>query len=207
MTMSPSETALAKIGEGTFTDFPVLVRLPAAVTDMLLSADRTDIFFADENGARLSFEIETFNPVGTTFIWVKVPSLSSATRLTLYFAGPANIDNNPSDVWSNYVGVWHFDADAAGTTTVADATGHGLDGTTTDAMTAVEGPFGDSCLNSTASISAPDYEADFSVGATFTASGWFTAPTTPAWQERKVRNGMRPTAGTCRCTRASASSF
>ena len=182
MTLTPSETALEKIGKGTFTDFPVLVRLPAAVTDMLLSANGSDLFFADENDARLSFEIETFNPGGTTFIWVKVPSLSSATRLTLYFAGPANIDNNPADVWSNYVGVWHFDADAAGTTTVADATGHGLDGTTTDAMTAVEGPFGDLCLNSTASISAPDYEADFSVGATFTASGWFTAPTM-AWSD------------------------
>ena len=176
MTLKPSETALAKIGETAWTDFPVLVRLPAEASKLLQSANGTDLLFTDENDASLPFEVETFNPNGTTFVWVKVPSLSSATRLTVYFGGSANAGNDPTAVWSRYVGVWHFDADAAGTTTVADATGHALDATTAGDLTAVDGPFGDRCLRSSASTSAPDFEPGFAVGATFTASGWFKAP-------------------------------
>ena len=176
MTLTPSETALAKIGETAWTDFPVLVRLPAEASALLQSANGTDLLFTDENDATLPFEVETFNPDGTTFVWVKVPSLSSATRLTVYFGGSANADNDPTAVWSRYVGVWHFAADAAGTTTVADATGHALDATTAGDLTAVDGPFGDRCLRSSASTSAPDFEPGFAVGATFTASGWFKAP-------------------------------
>ena len=136
MTLKPSETALAKIGETAWTDFPVLVRLPAEASKLLQSANGTDLLFTDENDASLPFEVETFNPNGTTFVWVKVPSLSSATRLTVYFGGSANAGNDPTAVWSRYVGVWHFDADAAGTTTVADATGHALDATTAGDLTA-----------------------------------------------------------------------
>ena len=176
MTLTPSTSALAKISETAWTDFPVLVRLPAAVSSQLQAADGTDLYFEDESEAPLAFEVETFNPDGTTFVWVKVPSLSSATRLTVYFGGSENVGNDPTAVWSRYVGVWHFDADAAGTTTVADATGHALDATTAGDLTAVDGPFGDRCLRSSASTSAPDFEAGFAVGATFTASGWFKAP-------------------------------
>ncbi|MGN0877770.1 MAG: DUF2341 domain-containing protein [Kiritimatiellia bacterium] len=176
MTLTPSGTALAKIGDTAWADFPVLVRLPVEASELLQSDNGTDLFFTDENGASLSFEVETFNPDGTTFVWVKVPSLSASTELTVWFGGASNQDNDPTAVWSRYVGVWHFDADAAGTTTVADATGHALDATTAGDLTAVDGPFGDRCLRSSASTSAPDFEPGFAVGATFTASGWFKAP-------------------------------
>ncbi len=46
----------------------------------------------DESGAELSFEVETFNPSGTTLVWVKVPSLSSATD-----------GGFKSDLWGSYV--------------------------------------------------------------------------------------------------------
>ena len=173
---TPSAAALAKIGDSTWADFPVLVRLPAEASALLQSPDGTDLLVTDENGAALPFEVETFDPAGTTFVWVKVPSLSAATELTVHFGGDTNTDNAPTSVWSRYVGVWHFDAAAAGTTVVSDATGHALDGTTTGSLTAVDGPFGDQCLGSSAAVNAPDYEPRFSVGASFTASGWFKLP-------------------------------
>ena len=176
MTLTPSATALAKIGETSWADFPVLVRLPAEVSALLQSADGTDLFFEDENGTVLPFEVETFDASDTTFVWVKVPSLSSATQLTVSFGGPSNGDVEPEDVWTRYVGVWHFDADAAGTTTVADATGHALNGTTTGTMTTYAGPFGDAALQSTAKINAPDYDSRLSNVAQFSVSGWFKAP-------------------------------
>ncbi len=124
MTLTPSATALAKIGETAWADFPVLVRLPVEASALLhQSANGTDLFFTDENDASLPFEVDTFDPAGETLVWVKVPSLSSATELTVYFGGAANVDNDPTAVWTNYAGVWHMN-EASGT--VADATGNGL---------------------------------------------------------------------------------
>ncbi len=176
LTLTPSATALAKIGATAWTDFPVLVRLPAGVSAQLQSATGTDLFFTDENGDSIPFEVETFDPAGTTLVWVKVPSLSSATELTVYFGGAANAENDPTAVWSRYVGVWHYASADAGTTTVAESTGHGLDGTTTGTMTAVEGPFGGDAIQSTATVSAPNYDALVPNAGQFTASGWFKAP-------------------------------
>ena len=176
MALTPSTTALAKIGETAWTDFPVLVRLPAAVSSQLQTANGTDLYVEDENEVPLAFEVESFDPAGTTLVWVKVPSLSSATKLTVYFGGSANADNNPAAVWTRYAGVWHFPVSAAGTTTVADATGHSLDGTTTGTISTYAGPFGGDALQSTAKINAPDYDSRLSNVAQFSVSGWFKAP-------------------------------
>ncbi len=173
---TPSSTALAKIGETAWADFPVLVRLPAAVSSQLQSANGTDLYVEDENEVPLAFEVESFDPAGTTLVWVKVPSLSSATVLNVFFGGSANADNDPTAVWSNYVGVWHFPGSAAGTTTVADATGHSLDGTTTGTISTYAGPFGGDTLQCTEKINAPDYDSLLSNVAQFSVSGWFKAP-------------------------------
>ena len=176
MTLTPSATALAKIGESTFENFPVLVRLPAEASALLQSANGTDLYVEDENKVPLAFEVESFDSAGTTLVWVKVPSLSSATELTVYFGGSANADNDPTAVWSRYVGVWHYAPDAAGTTTVVDATGHSLAGTTTGTISTYAGPFGGDTLQCTEKINAPDYDSLLSNVAQFSVSGWFKAP-------------------------------
>ncbi len=176
MTLTPSETALAKIGETAWADFPVLVRLPADASAELRSANGTDLFFTDENDASLPFEVETFDPAGTTFVWVKVPSLSAATELTVWFGGASNGDNDPTAVWSRYVGVWHYAPSDAGGSTVADATGHGLTGSTTGALSTCAGPFGGDAIHGTATVTAPNYDALVPNAGQFTASGWFKAP-------------------------------
>ena len=176
MTLTPSETALAKIGETAWMDFPVLVRLPAEASALLQSANGTDLLFTDENDATLPFEVETFNPDGTTFVWVKVPSLSAATELTVWFGGASNGDNDPTAVWTRYVGVWHYAPSDAGGTTVADATGHGLTGSTTGTLSTYAGPFGGDAIHGTATVTAPNYDALVPNAGQFTASGWFKAP-------------------------------
>ncbi|MBR2714511.1 MAG: DUF2341 domain-containing protein, partial [Kiritimatiellae bacterium] len=176
MTLTPSETALAKIGETAWADFPVLVRLPADASAELRSANGTDLFFTDENDASLPFEVETFDPAGTTFVWVKVPSLSAATELTVWFGGASNQDNDPTAVWSRYVGVWHYAPSDAGGSTVADATGHGLTGSTTGTLSTYAGPFGGDAIHGTATVTAPNYDALVPNAGQFTASGWFKAP-------------------------------
>ena len=176
-TFTPSSSALAKIGGSSWTNFPVLVRLPESVSSQLRSAGGTDLRVKDESGAELPFEVETFDPTGTTFVWVKVPTLSSNTVLTVFFSGAANANNDPTAVWSRYAGVWHFAPSAAGTMTVPDATGHGLDGTATNTLSAYAGPAGLGALQAGAVVRAPDYEAKLANVAKFSASGWFKAPT------------------------------
>ena len=176
MTLMPSATALAKIGESAFENFPVLVRLPAEVSEQLQSANGTDLFFTDENDASLPFEVEAFDPAGTTFVWVKVPSLSASTELMVWFGGASNQDNDPTAVWSRYVGVWHYAPSDAGGSTVADATGHGLTGSTTGALSTYAGPFGGDAIHGTATVTAPNYDALVPNAGQFTASGWFKAP-------------------------------
>ena len=175
-TFTPSASALAKIGSTAWTDFPVLLRLPAAVSSQLRSANGTDLLVEDEKGAELPFEVETFNPTGTTFVWVKVPELSSITKLTVLFGGAANTNNDPTAVWSRYAGVWHFAPSAVGTMTVPDATGHGLAGSTTNTLAAYEGPAGLGALKAATVVRTPDYDTNLVSAAKFSASGWFKAP-------------------------------
>lgn len=175
ITLTPSETALAKIGETAWTDFPVLVRLPAEASAQLQSANGTDLYVTDENDSALPFEVDTFDPAGETLVWVKVPSLTASTELTAFFGGAANIDNDPTAVWSGYVGVWHMD-EASGS--VADATGHGLTasvmGNSANSV-AVAGAVGNGRQTATAAakgyLSVPNYDR-FGLGSTFTMSGW-----------------------------------
>ena len=177
--VTPSATALAKIGESTFADFPVLVRLPAEASALLQAADGTDLLVMDETGMVCPFEVDTFAPSGETLVWVKVPSLSASTELTVYFGGTANLDNDPTEVWTDYVGVWHMN-EASGT--VADATGHGL-GAASAKNTAgsvayaggVVGNARQTAVNGTMDyLTIPNYNSQ-NVGGNFTFSCWYDA--------------------------------
>lgn len=189
MTLTPSATALAKIGEGTFANFPVLVRLPAEVSGELRSANGTDIFFKDENNASLPFEVDTFNPAGETLVWVRVPSLSSATELTVSFGGYANADNDPTAVWTDYAGVWHMN-DAAGRT--ADSTANANNGTDRANVASVsDGAVGKAKHTSNANGQSDDKKAgvriaqsaSLNVAPVLTMSMWYrpTASVSGSW--------------------------
>ena len=175
-TVTPSAAIKEVLGSTVYADFPVLVRIPEKASAFLRSGNEIKVF--DQDGQQLSWEMEEFNPEGVSFLWVKVPSLSSETELTVK-VGVDGSGNDPTDVWTNYVGVWHFAPDAAGGTTVADATGHSLDATADGEALAVcdEGPFGGKALSVSGTVAAPDYEPGFDVGNSFTASGWCKCPT------------------------------
>ena len=181
LTIEPSAAIATQLGETTYTDFPVLVRLSSAIKGFDAGASKwsgADLLFVDEAGNDLSFEVETWNPDGTSFVWIKVPTLSAATRLTCYIGSnkPSYKFPEAKDVWTRYVGVWHFAPAEAGGSVVSDATGHALEGATTAKLETLDGPFGNAALTGSATLSAPDYEPAHQVGATFTASGWFICP-------------------------------
>ena len=70
--------------------------------------DPTQMRFVDENYAPIPFEVDTWNPQGESLVWVKVP-LAEGTKINLVYNGTATVANDPSAVWGDYTGVWHFE--------------------------------------------------------------------------------------------------
>lgn len=146
-------------GNSTLTDFPVLVRLPAAVSSLCMPGG-DDIRFADAAGNLLNHEVDTWNPNGESLVWVCVPSLSGTdTTLTLYYCGGQSQFVNPRLVWANadYRGVWHF-------------SGSSKDSSTNE-------------LVCTDSSTPPTFTDAGPVGTVFSTSGssWVTVANDPRW--------------------------
>ena len=175
-------------GSSTLADFPVAVRLSAgspdcfAYSDMYDSTKGNEIRFADDEGNSLSYEVENWDPNGTSLIWVKIPSLSKGTTFTMYYGG------DPTDVvasdwtWraSDYVGVWHMTEDGG----TAFDSANGLDAEPIGAYAksmqkSTTGVFGKGRVNSS-TVAAYQGQSMLQVsdstlldcGNTFTFSGW-----------------------------------
>src|ERR1700754_3850196 len=115
---------------GTLSGFAVKVRLEAPNFDYAGGADPDHLVFTTAVSATpLPYEVEKWDPSGTSTIWVKLPTLTAtAQTLDLYYAGaPANA-TSPTGVWdSGFVTVNHFNAGDA--STILDSTAHGFAGT------------------------------------------------------------------------------
>ena len=99
---------------GELTDFPVLVKVSTnsiagfRYADCLLP-NGGDLRFADANKNLLASEIEVWDTNGVSLVWVKVPSLTSATKITGYYGCATPAQTSAKDVWSNgFIGVWHL---------------------------------------------------------------------------------------------------
>ncbi len=73
----------------TLTDFPVLVRIsPVTITgfqysQMVDSSTGSDLCFIDTLGNGPPFEIDTWDPQGTSLVWVKLPSMAQGTQFVM----------------------------------------------------------------------------------------------------------------------------
>lgn len=116
-----SFTASGYDGTSTLENFPVLVRLSEGISGFsyddigtTTNAAYANLRFADASHANLDYEIETWDPAGTSFVWVSLPTLSgTGTRFGAYyspFSGASLPDVHPTNVWTSagYVGVWHM---------------------------------------------------------------------------------------------------
>ena len=184
-------------GTETLLHFPALIKLAEGVPSgfsysQFADANAADLSFADANGNKLAYEIDTWDPNGTSFIWVDVPSLTASTAITAYW-GDDTVTAPPPEgakgsVWAgaSYAGVWHF-GEASGT--AVDAANNGLDGTARGAdvsqMVAdgAGGVIGNARVIASSSVvnyfEVPSYDA-LALGDTFTASAWVKAQTVTA---------------------------
>lgn len=182
-----SAESQAALDAGAVDGVPVVVRVSTDIegfdyADM--NANGTDVIFGAVDGSeitRYSYELEKWDPNGESVFWVKVPSLSAATTISMCYGNNVSVpDNDPTSVWSDYVGVWHM---AGGAGNETDATGHGLDGVPTGSKLAEmnsdsNAPIGLGRVNQTSAgkynrLSVPNYNEFITDHSRFTVSGWF----------------------------------
>jgi hypothetical protein len=118
-------------GLSALTDFPVLVVLNSS--RIRYSTTGADLRFTDTSANPLAYEIETWNPAGTSYVWVKIPAIAAGTTTSFWMlhSNPAASDaQTPTAVWdASFVGVWHL-VDAHDSTGKNTSTNSGATATT-----------------------------------------------------------------------------
>ena len=186
--------ALAGVGTGV----PALVRLDESAIDGFDYGDFSlpnggDLMFFDANGTPLPHEVDTWDETGESLVWVKLASTVENTKIVMYYGNGTVSSEEPEDVWTDYVGVWHFEEATAATTaysygTYANSTAtSGIDGNIAQyAVPNESGRFG-KCfrVNDSTGSKIGNYNyggvwvADSGTGSpvdggqSFTISGWF----------------------------------
>jgi hypothetical protein len=160
MDLSVSDSALA-VGK-TLSDFPVKVLLSQGNFDYTGGAEAEHLVFTTVgNSTPLPYEVEEWEPAGTSVVWVRVPQVTSTPQeLDLYFGSgtPANV-TDPTEVWeAGYVAVNHFDGTSG--TAEPDSTSNGFDGTIGAGIHTLAEPGQDGGL-SVALSGTPESDVDF----------------------------------------------
>ena len=159
--------------------FPVLVRIandsPSGFAYSQLQSPSTgaDLCFIDMNGNGLPFEIDTWDPDGTSLVWVTLPSMEHGTQFVMCWgsatSGKTVCADNP---FAGYKGVWHMDS-----VDPDDSTPNGFDGThRTDNLSAVNGPVGTAVnvprVNNSDGITCGNVIPNPELTGGFTVEGW-----------------------------------
>lgn len=125
------------LGEGlssSVAGFPVLVQFDAGDLDYADADPAHLVFAAGGDPTPLPYEVEHWNPAGTSSVWVKAPSVSSvAAEFAMYFDGAPENATDPASVWdADYLTVQHF---AAASGNMLDSTVNGVQGTPAGGVT------------------------------------------------------------------------
>ena len=170
-------------GKAALADFPVLVRISTAIDHFNYgdcAAVGADISFTSEDGETVyPHEVDTWNPDGESLVWVKLPSMAHGTKFLFRWNDPNPPSNNdPTQVWPGYIGVWHFSS-LVESTTVKNSARNDYDLKFPEGKTgsiAENAPAGMGLFCESGAMRTKNYEPEFSVGANFTATGWFLLP-------------------------------
>ena len=98
-------------GTDPLTNFPVLVRLsegsPVGFAYADCAADGSDLRFSDAAGNLIPHEIDTWNPVGESLLWVRVPVATNGAAFKMYYASSVPGVPSSENVWARYAVVIH----------------------------------------------------------------------------------------------------
>jgi len=174
ITIDNTQTNLGVATE-TLTDFTVLVELNSSNIDYSkIQSEGQDIRFTDSNGVTtLNYEIESWNPSGSSYLWVRVPEIDTGDSDYIYiYYGNASAESgqNPSGTWgSDYSAVYHLKEQSG--STVDDSTANAKDGSASvGATVSAAGKIGNA--RSFAGGSNSYIATTLTNGATITVSAW-----------------------------------
>lgn len=174
---------------GTLTNFPALVVFRTNMAGFsyadFRSGTHDDLRFTASNGTdELSYDVESWNTNGSSYVWVKVPRLDdSNTSIRAYWGltgqtAPAYTTNG--NTWSEgFVGVWHLSEAATNLASLrADSSGRGHPGyTSTNVAKAADSPAGGAdefnAMTNYVVIPTNAGYADFDLASNYVVSGWF----------------------------------
>ena len=134
-------------GSETLTNFPMLVRLDATNVPgfsyaQMAFSNGADLRFTDANGVELSYEIESWNPGGTSLVWVKVPSLVKGGSILAYWGNSTATATTTPDAVSGLAMWLKADAlslaDGATVSTWTDSSGNSRNATLSQGMPTFE---------------------------------------------------------------------
>ena len=110
--MTGSHTLTVDLGNthDELDDFPLLVQLDSTRVVYADVPDPTTGFtFTDASGATLEYDVDHWDPTGTSALWVRVPAIpTTGTTLTMTF-GTGQHAASPLATWSQFTQVLHFD--------------------------------------------------------------------------------------------------
>ena len=162
------------------TNFPVLVRIAAgspagfAYSDLHSPSDGADLAFIDMEGNGLPFEIDTWDPQGTSLVWVALPTMQNGTQFVMCWGSATNgktlCADNP---FAGYKGVWHMNS-----TSPADASGSNNGGAAVGSPTvSSSGRIGSALSLPTTSdyVTCGTRQSNAEIKDAFTVEGWVNA--------------------------------
>ena len=164
------------------TNFPVLVRIAENSPNGFSYAQvqmqgGADLCFVDMAGNGLPFEIDMWDPNGTSLVWVKLPAMVQGTDFVMCWGGATSGKTVcPDNPFAGYKGVWHMNQ-----TNVADASGSGNDGTASGAVALTNGVVGAglSYPNTASYVSCGSSQAESELTANgYTIEGWVNLSST-----------------------------
>lgn len=126
------------------TNIQVLVKLDSSKIDYadLQSAGQDIRFTLADHTTALSYDIESWSTTGTSYVWVKIPTMAASASMVIYMYydnGSAADGQSPVNTWTGYSGVWNTDKTGAN---YYDATNSGKNGVPNGGLTEVDGPNG-----------------------------------------------------------------
>lgn len=119
-------------------DFPVLIKLDPAQIDYSKTGPNDLMFYDESQTIELSYEVESWNSKGDSYIWIKIPKINAnSNRIWLYYGTETEEDEQPAllpapEVWDDhYLMVHHMEEESG---VLKDSTKnkyHGSTGNTT----------------------------------------------------------------------------
>ncbi|NLB54512.1 MAG: DUF2341 domain-containing protein [Lentisphaerae bacterium] len=168
-------------GDETLINFPALIILEEADTETgfnyseFLSGDYDDLRFADDNLIPLDFEVESWDPNGKSYVWVRVPELTASTTIyVLWGQEGVSLPSCATDgsVWdASYKSVWHLNENSLDSTLNNK---HGTDNNVNPVSGLIAGAY-EFPAGKTTYIATPSNFSGYGIADSFTISCWFLA--------------------------------